>query len=48
MKEIFNTVLGDASDADIDLVYERNVYNTVSNWDDETLFLLYLRNLLLP
>lgn len=48
MKEILNIVLGDASDADINLVYEKNVYNTVSNWDNETLFLLYLRNLLLP
>lgn len=48
MKEILNIVLGDASDAGIGLVYEKNVYNTVSNWDNETLFQLYLRNLLLP
>lgn len=46
MNEILNTLLSDASDADIDLAHEKNVYNEVSNWDNESLFLLYLRNLL--
>ena len=48
MNEILNTLLSDASDADIDLAHEKNVYNEVSNWDNESLFLLCLRNLLFP
>ena len=45
MNEVLNTVLGDASDTDVDLEYGKNVCNEVSNWDDESLFLFCLSNL---
>ena len=51
MNEILDTVLGDDSDGDIDLGYEKNVYNEVSGWDNKSMFLLflfYLKNLLFP
>ena len=33
MNEILNAVLSDATDTDIDLGHDKNVYNEVSNWN---------------
>ena len=34
-----NTVPGDNSDADIDLVYETNLYNGLSDYDNDSLYI---------
>ena len=39
MNEIFNIVTGDNSDAVVDLGYEKNFHNWLSDYDNESLFI---------
>ena len=45
MNETLNTVPGDNSDADIDLGYQNNVHNELSDCDNESLHILIVPTL---